>query len=442
MLARGGDVAAIELVRDVLNISNAAEPMANTLLAPLLNGDSRFTRTHEGRWRAKPAQERAENDWIICKVFPATAEWHQIAAICCARIHAGAIRDKECFSENLFQNDTSNRISEYLLNRPLLFDGIGRQVSAFRRYMLHMSGATVKNSVVGLKSIVGRFFPEIACRSEADMSRALGQPEFADATIEIHFDLFCRQTAKAFELLHDSGVNSLADVQNFVAAAAEKADFDSFNFDASFIENAPEAPGVYLMEDEAGKVIYVGKAKILRRRLKFYFEEAVELDEKTRRIRSELYDIRLIQTGSELEALLLENDLIKKYRPKINSQTDVHDRNFLQRRRFPQIVLLPATDENKVALLLLNPAHAAKFIVVNKKNSDAVLEKELKAVFFNRKFDAASHDIEEIAMSWLSTNQPALSRVDMRFVATPEEALRLLNAQIKEFQAGVSVVCI
>ena len=137
-----------------------------------------------------------------------------------------------------------------------------------------------------------------------------------------------------------------------------------------------------------------------------------------------------------------ENDLIKKYRPKINSQTDVHDRNFLQRRRFPQIVLLPATDENKVALLLLNPAHAAKFIVVNKKNSDAVLEKELKAVFFNRKFDAASHDIEEIAMSWLSTNQPALSRVDMRFVATPEEALRLLNAQIKEFQAGVSVVCI
>lgn len=438
----GAAVAASELVRHVLNISNVTEPMANTLLAPLLSSDARFIQTDDGCWLAKPESERAENDWVLCKVFPASADWRRIAALCCALVQDGVIVEKKCFRENLYQNDVGRQISEYVLNGPLVFDGIKSQVTAFRRYMLNIAGATVKHPLVLLKSIVLRFYPETECRSEADIARALGQSEFADATMELCFDSFCRQAEKAFELLHGRGVHGLAELQNFVAAAKETPDFDSYNFDASFVESVPQAPGVYLMKNKTGKVIYVGKAKSLRRRLKSYFGAAEELDEKTRQIRNEIFDISIIQTGSELEALFLENDLIKGYHPKINSQTDVHDRGFLQSRRFAQIVLLPATDENKVALLLFNPARAVKFITVNKENNEALLKKELKAAFFNRKFDADRPDMEEIATSWLSTNHLTVSRVDMRFVVTLEEALRLLKAQIKEFQAGTNVVCI
>ena len=231
-------------------------------------------------------------------------------------------------------------------------------------------------------------------------------------------------------------------LQEFIAATKEMQTFDIYHFRPSFFGKAAETPGVYIMKNDAGKVIYVGKAKVLRRRLKSYFEEAEDLDEKIKRIRNELFDIKLIQTGSELEALLLENELIKSYRPKINSQKEVHDRDFLKSQRFAQIVLLPALEENQVVLLLFNPACAVKLLVVDRECADAKLQRELKTIFFEKKIYGNTHDVQEIASSWLSINHLELSRVDMRFVATPEEALRLLKAQIKEFKPGNSVVCI
>lgn len=80
--------------------------------------------------------------------------------------------------------------------------------------------------------------------------------------------------------------------------------------------NIPENPGVYLMK-EKNKVIYVGKAKNLYKRVKSYFQKEVDL-EKTRELVKHIDDIEYILCPSELDALLLENNLIKKYNPKYN----------------------------------------------------------------------------------------------------------------------------
>lgn len=83
------------------------------------------------------------------------------------------------------------------------------------------------------------------------------------------------------------------------------------------LKNLPTKPGVYLHKDKAGKVIYVGKAINLRSRVRSYFHQNLD-SIKTRRLRREIADIEIITTDSELEALLLENTLIKKYRPHYN----------------------------------------------------------------------------------------------------------------------------
>src|SRR5215475_2271435 len=80
----------------------------------------------------------------------------------------------------------------------------------------------------------------------------------------------------------------------------------------------PFAPGVYLYKDGAGKVIYVGKAKSLRNRVRSYFLEDKLADSKTGTLIAEARDVDYILVDNEKEALALENNLIKQYKPRFN----------------------------------------------------------------------------------------------------------------------------
>ncbi len=77
-------------------------------------------------------------------------------------------------------------------------------------------------------------------------------------------------------------------------------------------------PGVYLMKDSTGKVIYVGKAKALKKRVSSYFRENAGHNEKVRQMVLHVHDFDYIVTDSEFEALVLECSLIKQYNPKYN----------------------------------------------------------------------------------------------------------------------------
>ena len=80
----------------------------------------------------------------------------------------------------------------------------------------------------------------------------------------------------------------------------------------------PESPGAYLFKDAGGTVLYVGKARNLRSRVRSYFTESRWVDAKTGSLAREIADLETIVVGNEREALALEHNLIKKYRPKFN----------------------------------------------------------------------------------------------------------------------------
>ncbi|MBP1701744.1 MAG: uvrC [Chloroflexi bacterium] len=84
------------------------------------------------------------------------------------------------------------------------------------------------------------------------------------------------------------------------------------------LNTLPTKPGCYLMKDEDGKVIYVGKAINLRSRVRSYFHANALLNTRTNHLVRRIADIEWILVGSELEALILEMNLIKKYRPHYN----------------------------------------------------------------------------------------------------------------------------
>ncbi|MBD3373470.1 excinuclease ABC subunit C [candidate division KSB1 bacterium] len=84
------------------------------------------------------------------------------------------------------------------------------------------------------------------------------------------------------------------------------------------LSNLPAHPGVYLFKNATDHVIYIGKAKVLRNRVRSYFQKSRSQDAKTRRMVAQVCDFEIILTDSEVEALILEANLVKQYRPHYN----------------------------------------------------------------------------------------------------------------------------
>ncbi|MCX6149755.1 MAG: excinuclease ABC subunit UvrC [Ignavibacteriales bacterium] len=99
----------------------------------------------------------------------------------------------------------------------------------------------------------------------------------------------------------------------------------------SKLETLPNKPGIYQFLNDKGKVIYVGKAKSLKSRVKSYFQNSV-LSPKTKALVDKIYDLQMIITDTEIEALVLENNLIKQFTPRYNI-------NLKDDKSFPYIVV-------------------------------------------------------------------------------------------------------
>jgi len=110
----------------------------------------------------------------------------------------------------------------------------------------------------------------------------------------------------------------------------------------NILKTLPNSPGVYQHLDKEGKILYVGKAKDLRKRVSSYFTKNHD-SAKTHVLVKRIADIRVIVTPNELEALLLENNLIKKYQPKYNILLK-DDKSYpwivIRKERFPRIYAL------------------------------------------------------------------------------------------------------
>ncbi len=84
------------------------------------------------------------------------------------------------------------------------------------------------------------------------------------------------------------------------------------------LDGLPKDPGVYFYKDKTGQIIYVGKAAVLRNRVRQYFQKSRTRDPKTEALIIEIYDIDWMVVDSELEALFLEAEMIRRYKPRYN----------------------------------------------------------------------------------------------------------------------------
>ncbi|HWR82936.1 MAG TPA: excinuclease ABC subunit UvrC, partial [Candidatus Deferrimicrobium sp.] len=84
------------------------------------------------------------------------------------------------------------------------------------------------------------------------------------------------------------------------------------------LKNLPPAPGVYLFKDSGGRIIYIGKAGNLRHRVRSYFQSENSREAKTQRLVARTVDVDLLETGNDIEALILEANLVREHKPRYN----------------------------------------------------------------------------------------------------------------------------
>ena len=153
----------------------------------------------------------------------------------------------------------------------------------------------------------------------------------------------------------------------------------------------PAAPGVYLFQDKAGRVIYIGKAKSLRARVGSYFLAAAAGDQRTSQLVREAHDVDFVETESHVDALLMEARLIKDIQPK-------HNRDLRDDKTFPYLQITTHEDFPRIEVTREPRATGAK--LYGPFASAGSLRGAVQALQKVFKFRTCSLDIEEDDDRW------------------------------------------
>ena len=348
--------------------------------------------------------------------------------------------------------DMFPKLADFLGDSVVVVYGSSRKVRALDRSLMLCGEDGIENSLLFVDRVARRFLPETKAGSLEEMAAALGIPCDETRRASRDVDVVVEILHSLIERASSQGISSVEELLEYQYPEAIPVDFTRYAFDRDDLRALPETPGVYLMRDRSGNVIYVGKSKNLRSRVRSYFTAASRLPvpctargagrmERVERILNAVYDITYEVVGSELEALLLEHRLIRTYDPEINRQMEVHERPEDRPPRRNLMVLLPSCSEGCVELFLVRgdvPAHQIRL----RRGDDDLgdLRSVIRRTYFpDRTAGAADGHKDlgqggaeaEIVRRWLSGKLDEVNYVDIDAVADLDDAIRLLREYLK-----------
>ena len=228
-----------------------------------------------------------------------------------------------------------------------------------------------------------------------------------------------------------------------IAAYARRprtTDFSSYAFDEKYIEALPELPGVYLMRNAANRVLYVGKAANLRARVRSYFQNPEADDRKLKQLQSQMFTLDYTVVDTELDALLLENRLIRRLNPQVNRQRKIFAAARPQSRRLQGIFLAPVhpsaptATKGRVIVYLLSSRSLQRLSVRLGRKPGKRLQRALATFFGEISSSPEAGDGGErleIAARWFQQNAASLNALDPSDTGDPRELENRLHALLR-----------
>lgn len=348
---RGGRAREDDLIRHVFGNSSSPALWA-PLLRSALSTEESIVLLADGLWAIpgmyKPDDGSVLRDFIALDVEttglrPLTNRIIEIAAIRYRRgqeverfvtflqpekklpsviVNLTGIRDADLEDAPLFR-DIADSFADFLGDELIVGHNVGFDVSFVAGELKRLARPGLGNPRFDTMSAANRILTGLRRKSLSKLAEYLGVPEgrahraYDDAqrTAEVALRLVDAAMAK--------GITDPADVLK-LGAPMPRASTDGNPhrrnvLDRSILASIPKTPGVYVMRDGFDQVIYIGKAKNLRDRVGSYFSQALGYTRKMDGLLESISTIRVEETGNELQALLLEAQLIRFYQPRYNT---------------------------------------------------------------------------------------------------------------------------
>lgn len=455
----GGHASSLAIASHVLRLRNATPAMAERVVSALLQDKNRFVADGLGNWylartNSENTKQQAERSCLIFTPMSAqelkTARrvvfgWRYLAEHATPRIFEVMLDDvtqparEECRLPQCSRQEFAQHYLPELQMSVLWAWNISTALAALRRITLNMPEAWLPAGRIPLQKLTRKLLslnrpPQLAFVYEK-LLHTKPRSESWEDQIEAQAEVWrALQTHCATR-----GLLTWEQIAHF-AQAPPRADFSQFDFDEKMIANLPEQPGVYVMKDRDGRVIYVGKAANLRTRVRGYFANAFTEEAKLRQMLKQVAQLHYELFDTELEALLREQVLIKRFRPALNRQVEVHEAAAARSEQIIFLVPLQAKPEGakngRVVVYFLS-AHKLQRVPINLARIPRVRLREVMAEFIATEAQKVGmlpkqRTQVEIAQRWVQQNRGRISSLTIEEHASIEQLearlLRLLRA--------------
>ena len=435
---RDTGVHADVLAYEALGLHGAHGSIADKVVRAAIDDDPRFVCDRSGMWYLRPpgqGKTLREVSFFCFGLIPsADAEVYVLAG---RKVQMGA-RETLFPPVQVRMGDREGILDSYAEG---MRDAIpvGFQWSRMRRDLNRLSRLMMDKDVVDsgicLFRLGRRFCPDVRLHSVEDLASAMGMSFVSDRGAEGEASLQADILLHLLERCEGVGLNTIEAVTAALYPDPIPIHFDAYAFDEAFLSSLPELPGVYIMRDREGGVIYVGKAVNLRRRVGSYFARRSERPEKTQQILDRIWSMEVETVGSELEALLLESKLIALCQPEFNTQLDVHKRDAELGNLKNIVLILPSAEQECVELFCV--VDSTSFAQVRARKDlwgwEAV-ERTLHEFYFFAELesDLETGDSFEILKSWMVAKRDAINWVDMDRLGSSDNAFRIVREYVQQ----------
>lgn len=411
----GIPLPAIQILRDALNIHSKDASVSDIVLRNILENDRRF-RFSRGLWQANREAEEQDSDFGAALIHIESSD-QPLYLRGALFLPPDALWEFE-FQEYQAEGDLQRlqQARSRLGNRPL---------AAWSKEELRLWKLLLRQHC--LPEWRGDFIPlcKLAARTLGRTARALNPAYVAsrlglEAPEEHIPKTMTRFLSGCLRLLLDRAPAEhridIKALKNWIGAAEKRIDYSRFAFGPDYLQQIPEGPGVYIMKDLMGKVIYVGKSRNLRRRIRSYFTSKALEDPKTFRIHDQLYSLEVIKAANEVEALLKEVRMIRKHRPAINLQIRIHPMSGRRKEKNLVLLVADAHANNAVAYFLRNGVFVGRQSARLGCPPSAKLRDRIRSVYFSRHRNPRSNREPwkiEIISRWLTSNRRCLNWINV-----------------------------
>ncbi len=455
-------ISTREIIKDFFhtndNYSFQMEKVVDNLLLP----DDRFVKDEQGKWEVT----EISTDFDLNKMNYTIIDFEYIAfnkinipiVVGCYYVEKSKIISKNIYKieprvdltktlqkevlNYLEQSEISSKFEDDIhtqwkaINNSDIILVFSRKIEReFTRLMKYHLGMEFEKQFLVCKHILPKLLPDIKTKCLNDVADYFELAYQMPLNIENTLDVLHEIMSLLIESLHNKNINRLNELNTFIHENENLVDFSEYNFDRDYLSNLPESPGVYLMKDKYNEVIYVGKSKNLKSRVRSYFLQSLVIDDKTKLIHDKIFDIVYEETGSELEALLLEHRYIHQFRPNINKQFSIHKIDQKTNHRKKIVILAPSVIQGHVCFYFINGSSNAFLLEVNRENPDwQLIESRFEILFGNKVSNTSDFDDTqiEIIWRWFSFNKENMNYIDIEQTSGMENSLQILDRYLRD----------